>query len=190
MDAHRHSVILLTGQPGIGKTTVIRQIAERLGDRAGGFYTQEMRANGVRRGFEIITLDGASDYLALRSNRPIFSREIPFKSYRVNLVGIEDLAVAALRKARDRDKLIIVDEIGPMEITSPLFCRVIRELLEDESTCLIGTIVRRPYRFADEVKRHPRVKVQEITVANRNPIAQTILDRLEETNCYSSGGDR
>jgi len=77
-------------------------------------------------------------------------------------------------KARDEGKIIFADEIGPMEITSRLFCDTIRQLLQDENVSLIGTIVRRPYRFADEVKRHPRVKIVEVTYRNRDGIADEI----------------
>jgi nucleoside-triphosphatase len=49
--------LLLTGRPGVGKTTVIKKVAEALGDRAGGFYTEEIRgAEGRRRGFQLVTL--------------------------------------------------------------------------------------------------------------------------------------
>ena len=34
-------VILLTGQPGIGKTTAIQHVVNVLGDRVGGFYTRD-----------------------------------------------------------------------------------------------------------------------------------------------------
>ena len=57
-------VILLTGRPGSGKTTLIWRVLARLTKPAGGFYTQEIRESGRRVGFEIITLDGERDTLA------------------------------------------------------------------------------------------------------------------------------
>ena len=52
--------LVLTGRPGVGKTTVNKQVVAALGDQAGGFYTEEMRdANGGRAGFRLVALDGA-----------------------------------------------------------------------------------------------------------------------------------
>ncbi len=56
--------LLLVGRPGIGKTTAIKAVAERLGDRAGGFYTEEIRGPGGRKGFRLITLDGRETVMA------------------------------------------------------------------------------------------------------------------------------
>jgi nucleoside-triphosphatase THEP1 len=51
--------LLLTGVPGIGKTTIIRRIADRLKNRRiGGFYTEEIREDGDRRGFRLVGFDG------------------------------------------------------------------------------------------------------------------------------------
>ena len=51
--------LLLTGSPGIGKTTVIRRILKTIqGVQCSGFYTEERRERGQRRGFKIRTLDG------------------------------------------------------------------------------------------------------------------------------------
>ena len=50
--------LLLTGRPGVGKTTVVRRVVERLSRPTGGFYTCELREGGRRTGFEIVTLDG------------------------------------------------------------------------------------------------------------------------------------
>ena len=43
--------ILLTGRPGVGKTTVVRRVLERMGGVAGGFLTAEIRRQGQRLGF-------------------------------------------------------------------------------------------------------------------------------------------
>ena len=57
-------VILSTGDPGCGKTTLIQHVLAELSVPAGGFYTQEVREGGTRKGFEIITLDGRRAILA------------------------------------------------------------------------------------------------------------------------------
>jgi len=47
-------ILLLTGAPGVGKTTLVRRAAEGLsGLRVAGFTTEEIRDGGRRRGFRV-----------------------------------------------------------------------------------------------------------------------------------------
>jgi len=48
----------LTGQPGTGKTALIKEALARTRVKGGGFYTEEMRTGGIRQGFRIVTLGG------------------------------------------------------------------------------------------------------------------------------------
>jgi len=62
----RESVnVLLTGRPGIGKTTLIKRLIEATSLSKGGFYTGEVREKGQRVGFSLTTLDGKESVLAL-----------------------------------------------------------------------------------------------------------------------------
>jgi len=170
-------VILLTGRPGIGKTTVIKKVVSLLGTGAGGFYTREMRSGGSRTGFEIVTLDGQRAYLASKVPEITFAHPVPFGSYRVNLDGIDSVAVPALLEALDQGKVIVVDEIGPMEIRSRRFCETILRVL-DSNVPVVGTVVKRPNDFADRVKAHRRVTVTSVTLENRDTLPSAIISAL------------
>ncbi len=62
----RHRHLLLTGAPGFGKTTLLKRLAAELPPLTPlGFYTEEIRQHGKRRGFRLVGLDGAEGLLAL-----------------------------------------------------------------------------------------------------------------------------
>jgi nucleoside-triphosphatase len=166
-------IILLTGRPGSGKTTLIRRVLERFEGQAAGFYTQEIREEGERKGFEIITLDGQHAALAhvdIRSAQRL-------GKYHLDLGALERLAVPALRSASQRGALVVIDEIGPMELRSVLFRQAVTDVLESLSSVL-GSIVQRSLPFSDEIKRRSDVHLVEVTPSNRDALVDQILDWL------------
>jgi nucleoside-triphosphatase len=168
-------IILLTGPPGCGKTTLIRRIVDAIQMPAGGFYTREIREQGVRKGFEIITLDGQRGTLAhvgIRSTKKI-------SKYGVDLAALDSLAVAAIEEAVAEQRLVVIDEIGPMEILSDRFCHAVIQALESPSFVL-GAIAKRSMPFTDRVKSMPGVKVIEVLRGEWDRLLSDVLDMLGE----------
>ena len=168
--------ILLTGFPGCGKTTLIRRVLARLSMPAGGFYTQEVRDSGVRVGFELVTLDGRSGLLAhvdnLSTNR--------VGKYGVDLSALEDIGVGAIRAAIEDESLVVIDEIGPMEIFSPAFRQVVIEALESE-TIVLGTIVKHNVPFADVVRQKSQVRLVEVDPGTRENLVEQLLQYIHDS---------
>ena len=109
--------ILLTGLPGVGKTTVIKQLADSLAAfHPVGFFTQEIREHGIRKGFELITLDGQHQLLS-HVNIPGPHR---IGKYGVDLDGFEEL-FSSLDLPHSPSRVVILDEIGKMECLSQRF---------------------------------------------------------------------
>ena len=168
-----HRVYLLTGRPGVGKTSLIGEVVAVSGVRAGGFYTEEVRSQGTRVGFDIITLDGRRGVLArmdLRSSCRV-------GKYGVDLVSLDSVGVPALDGAiRERD-IIVVDEIGKMELSSAAFKEAVLRAI-DCGKSVLGTIMLRPHPWADQVKAHPDVRVVELTTRNRDQVLRDIVGWL------------
>jgi nucleoside-triphosphatase len=99
------TTILFTGSPGSGKTILIRNVISRLSMPVGGFYTQEIRQTGVRKGFGIVTLDGQHGLLAHVNNQ---SRHRVGK-YGVDIDALEGLALPAIVDAAAKRWLGSVD---------------------------------------------------------------------------------
>jgi len=172
------AVILLTGTPHIGKTTIIKKVVALLNSNVGGFYTREVQSgNGERIGFEIVTLGGISQCLATQKPEVDFPNQIFWGKYKVNLAAIDSTGVPALRLALRERKIVCVDEIGPMEIFSKVFQKTILEVL-NSNVNVIGTIVKRSYEFADRVKVHPRVVTVSVNLENRNALPEQLVSQI------------
>src|SRR5437867_186266 len=154
--------ILITGRPGSGKTTLIKRVVEKMPQPAGGFYTEEIREHGRRVGFKIVTLGGRESVLA----HVDFTGPERVSKYGLDLRGLEKIGVKAIHAALAAHRLVVIDEIGPMEIRSAAFREAVIEVLESDCP-LLATIFARPLPFTEKLKRRPDVTIIELRPNNR-----------------------
>lgn len=164
---------LLTGKPGIGKTTLIRKIIAQMRPAPmAGFYTAEIRSQGKRCGFELCGLNGVRRVLA----------HVDFKSrqrvggYGVDIVGFEAF-LRRLDLTGPDAGLIIIDEIGKMELLSKRFQTIIQALF-DSNRQLIATIALYGGGLVQEIKQRPGVRLLEITRNNRDYLRDYLADEI------------
>jgi len=164
--------LLLTGRPGIGKTTVIKAVAGLFGSRAGGFYTEEMRGPGGRKGFRLVTLDGQEATMAHVNfkgpGRPRVSR------YGVDVEAIERVGVAAIRRTMQERRIVLVDEVGKMEFFCGAFKDVVLQAVGGPHT-VIATVMTKPNPWVDALRMMPQVEVWEVTAKNRGELAKQVV---------------
>ncbi|MBA7695451.1 Nucleoside-triphosphatase THEP1 [subsurface metagenome] len=165
--------ILLTGRPGIGKTSIIKEVIDILKINAGGFYTREIREEEIRKGFEIITLNGKRGILAHVDCRSPYR----VSKYGVNIKDLEEVAAPAIEEALRNKECIIIDEIGRMELHSPKFCSLVKKALDSEKRVL-GTIQARHNEFLDSIRKREDTKIIEVTFENRRKIVNEIKEIL------------
>ena len=162
---NRHkSNILVTGRPGIGKSTLIERIVSRIQKPVTGFFTREIRDRGKRVGFSIVTLDGKMGVLAHLDIRGHFR----VGKYGVNIEDIEQIAVPSMSPPGP-GVIIVIDEIGKMECFSPLFRRSLLKGLDLENP-VIGSIALKGIAFIEKVKARKDVFLIEITEKNRDEL--------------------
>ncbi|MCX6007372.1 MAG: NTPase [Chloroflexi bacterium] len=166
---------LLTGMPGAGKTSIIRQAISQSNCNAGGFYTQEIRNMGIREGFQIVTLDGKEGMLAH------IAIESPFRvgKYGVDISVLDSIGVDSIYNAVKQCDLIVIDEIGKMELFSPRFITAVQEALSS-SKRVLGTITLKPHPLADAIRLNRSIRVAELTRNNQKYVLAEILTWLKQ----------
>ncbi len=169
---------LLTGKPRIGKTSVIKRLVRAFGEAyCGGFYTEEIHeeenSQDKRLGFRLVTLDGQHGVLAHVSS------ESPLRigRYGINLACLEEIGLAALEKAKDAKKLVVADELGPMQAYSEPFKSMIMDILT-QAYPFLASIALEAHPWLDAVKQQDRVELYEVTLQNQEEILSAITKGL------------
>ena len=165
--------IIITGLPGVGKTTLIKGILHEIRSlNPIGFYTEEIREKGIRTGFSLINVTGEKSILA--------AENIPSRfrvgKYGVDLVNFEKF-IGNIPFRDPASRIIIIDEIGKMECFSKLFTDLVMELLSSNKL-VIATVALKGTGLIAQVKRRPDIELIEITTNNRNHLLPSILSRI------------
>ncbi len=167
-------VYLLTGRPGTGKTSLIKQAVAGMKGKAGGFYTEEIRSQGVRQGFRLVTLNGQEATLAHIN----IGSQYRVSKYGVDIDSLDRVGVSALRKAAEQCDLVIIDEIGKMELFSVNFREAVLRII-DSGKRILGTIMLNPNPWADAIKRKSQVNLVEVTRTNHQQVLEELINWLK-----------
>ena len=165
--------ILLEGRPSAGKTTAVARIAEILraqGATVSGILTHEVREGSTRVGFALETLDGRRGALARVGVRG----DLRVGRYGVVLDDLERLAIPALQADAD---VVVVDELGRMELASAPFRAAVTALLE-RPVAVVATVHARPDPFTDALKRRPSVRTLRLTPSTRASLPEVVAREL------------
>jgi nucleoside-triphosphatase len=173
-------VLLLTGSPGIGKTTVLLKVVEALKDKGysvGGMVSREVRSCGTRVGFEILDLSSNKRGWLAHVNQKVGPQ---VGKYRVNLEDLDAVGAEAILKAVRECDVIAIDEIGPMELFSEKFRLAVKKAVES-SKLIIGVVHwKARHRLIDEVKAREDVEICAVTYENRDKIHEAIVEKVVE----------
>lgn len=166
--------ILLEGRPGIGKTTVIREAVDLLlqaGRRVRGFTTEEIREGGRRMGFRVEAIGGRAEVMAHvgLAGEPRVGR------YGVDVAAFERVALPELR--RRPGEIVVIDELGRMELACPAFRREVERVFHQPGPVVASVQLAR-HPFTDRLKADPAAVVWRVHPGNRRELAAKIVAEI------------
>lgn len=178
-------VWLVTGPPGVGKSTLVSKVVLKLksaGVIVGGCTTSEVRSGGARVGFEVRDLtSGRTGSLASVATK--FGPKVG--RYRVNLTDLAKIGAAGVESAAKGSEVIVIDEVGPMELVSPEFRRGVSMGLESGKPMLVVA----HERLEDDLLNELRADAEEtfvLTVENR----ESMTDEVAKILLQAAGGPK
>jgi nucleoside-triphosphatase len=170
--------LLITGPPRSGKTTLVKKALSipSLRKNAKGFLTEEYRRKGQRIGFHILTVpEGKKAILSLKG----FPSPYKVGSYGIDLEALEEWGCLAISQGLARKNIIIVDEIGKMELFSEKFRTTLGEALDSHQKVL-ATIMQSSHAFSDMIKKRTDVSLINLQRENFENVYKKVLMWLDK----------
>jgi len=171
----------ITGKPRIGKSTIIKAVIKSLKSESiavGGMLTADIRESGRRVGFSLEDINtGEKGILA---HVHIYQRgpKVKVGKYIVNLTDLDSIGANSIKNALTQPDpiIIIVDEIGPMELKSNKFIKAVEEAVESGKSMLVSVHQKSEHELVKKVKKE--FEMCEVTEDNRDDIANHIIQRF------------
>lgn len=159
--------IAVTGSPGIGKSTLVAKVAAAAGRRVGGVLARDKHYKDRRIGFELLDLaSGAVGVLADETGSgPQLGK------YRVHPEDLDGIGARAVENAL-KCELIVVDEVGPMELSSRRFVSAVEMAIASSKPMLVVLHEWSNHRLARKI----RSTFQVITVTREN--REVLVDEI------------
>jgi nucleoside-triphosphatase len=178
--SRRHEMprILLTGAPRTGKTTLVSRIVRALQASdlvVEGFTTRELREEGERAGFLVEAIDGDSAVMA----HVAFTQGPRVGRYRVDVPAFERIALPAVEQAVRAGGMVVMDELGQMELYSSAFVEAVQELFEQQVP-VVATVHVRAHPVTDALKRRPDIELMTVTRVAHEELLAHVTARLLE----------
>jgi nucleoside-triphosphatase len=165
--------IIITGRPGVGKTTLIDSVISELPIPIGGMITKEIRKCGHRVGFSVIDLatrlEGVLAHIH-QADGPKVGR------YRVNLEDLVNIGIQAIDRAREQGRLVVIDEIGPMEVTSARFIPAVQRVIQADTPFIISTHANLNHPFVHILRS--QFPLYRVKTGNRDQLVERIIQEF------------
>ncbi|HTY47906.1 MAG TPA: NTPase [Methanomassiliicoccales archaeon] len=169
----------ITGLPGAGKTHALIKVIEMLeteGVKVGGMITEPIVEDSRRTGFYV--MDWRTKQKSVLAHTDIQSKFMVGK-FGVDLTILETVGVGALMKACEESDVIVIDEVGKMEVESEKFVSAVKAALDVEKPMLLTLHKKSRNPLLQDIRRRDDVRILEVTPINRNLLPYKIMKLMK-----------
>ena len=170
----------ITGLPGAGKTHTLRKVVEMLemeGIKVGGMITDGIIENGAKVGFMVQDLLTKEEGVLARLD---MQSEVKFLDYGVDMDSLNNIGVAAIMRSIDDAEVIVIDEVGKLEVESKHFIEAVKEALEADKPLLLTLHKKSRNPLLQDIRRRDDVRILEVTPTNKNILPYKIIPLIKE----------
>jgi nucleoside-triphosphatase len=96
----------------------------------------------------------------------------------VSTSRIEKIGVKAIIEATQKNDVVVIDEIGPMELFSDKFKQAVNEAIESNKVVLAVVHAKVKDPLITEVKRMENAELFTITLANRKGLPELLTQKV------------
>jgi nucleoside-triphosphatase len=169
----------ITGLPNAGKTQALIKVIEMLEESeqsVGGMITEPITKKNRRVGFNIVNwMTKEKDVLAHID----FDSKVIVGRYKVNIDALERIGVNAIETAGAECDIIIIDEVGRMEVESERFVEAVKKVLEEDKPLILTLHKKSRNPLLQDIRRRDDVRILEVTPINRNLLPYKIIKLMK-----------
>ncbi|MCA1812753.1 MAG: NTPase [Halobacteriales archaeon] len=169
----------ITGMPSVGKTATLLKIVEKLEEKetiVGGMVTESLEEDGKRVGFKLINWLTKEEATLAHEKNP---SEVKVGKYGVDLDVLENMGVPAIEQAIREAEVIVIDEVGKMEMESDRFCNAVKAALDCDKPLIMTLHKKSRNPLLQDIRRRDDIRILEVTKVNRNLLPYKIEKLLE-----------
>ena len=169
----------ITGLPGAGKTHALRRVIEMLeaeNQVIGGMLTEPIMEKEERQGFSVLNWMTKEEQVLAHVD---FESNIVVGKYGIDIKALENVGVKAIQEATESADVIIIDEVGKMEVESQKFIDAVKKALDTDKPLILTLHKKSRNPLLQDIRRRDDVRILEVTPINRNLLPYKILKLLK-----------
>jgi len=157
----------LTGLPNSGKTTLIKTLISNFqgqGKIVGGMITENIVENMRKVGMEVVDIRTGERATFAHVSFGETHKNINFG---LDLEALENVGAASIKKASEDCDIVIVDEVGPIQMESVEFNKTILETIKMNVDIILTIHKKSRHTVVQDIRRRDDMRILDVTPVNR-----------------------